>query len=123
MSDLIKRDDALLPCPFCGGEPTISASPVDQVSCENHSCPADVVSFDGFSTIEAAIAAWNKRVLPALTPNPVDDSKTADPVVNDPAAIRDDALRDAYKVVYKWWFDDGNELPQELIFAMIGEKK
>ena len=41
----------------------------------------------------------------------------------DPAAIREAALREAYEVVYKWWFGDGNALPQELILALIGEKK
>lgn len=41
----------------------------------------------------------------------------------DPAAIREAALREAYEVVYKWWFGDGNALPQELILALIGETK
>jgi hypothetical protein len=41
----------------------------------------------------------------------------------DPAVIREAALREAADVVHKWWFDDGNELPQELILALIGEKK
>jgi hypothetical protein len=38
-------------------------------------------------------------------------------------AIREAALREAYEVVYKWWFDDGNALPQELILSLIGETK
>jgi outer membrane protein assembly factor BamD (BamD/ComL family) len=49
-----------------------------------------------------------------------------DPVVIhqvDPAAIREAALREAYEVVYNWWFGDGNALPQELILALIGETK
>jgi hypothetical protein len=37
----------------------------------------------------------------------------------DPAATREAALREAYDVVYKWWFGDGNALPQELILALI----
>jgi hypothetical protein len=41
----------------------------------------------------------------------------------DKIAIRNAALREAADVVYKWWFGDGNELPQELILALIGEKK
>jgi hypothetical protein len=41
----------------------------------------------------------------------------------DPATIREAALREAAAVVHKWWFEDGNELPQELILALIGEKK
>ena len=60
-------------------------------------------------------AADAVRALPAV-----------DPVVIhqvDPDAIREAALREAYEVVYKWWFDDGNALPQELILALIGEKK
>ena len=39
------------------------------------------------------------------------------------AVIREAALREAYEVVCKWWFDDGNALPQELILSLIGEKK
>jgi hypothetical protein len=34
----------------------------------------------------------------ALTPNPVADSQPADPVVNDPAAIREAALREAMEI-------------------------
>lgn len=41
----------------------------------------------------------------------------------DHAAIREAALREAADVVYKWWVGDGNALPQELILALIGEKK
>lgn len=50
------------------------------------------------------------------------DALRAIPAI-DHAAIREAALREAYEVVYKWWFGDGNALPQELILAMIGEKK
>lgn len=39
------------------------------------------------------------------------------------AVIREATLREAADVVYKWWFGDGNALPQELILALIGEKK
>jgi hypothetical protein len=41
----------------------------------------------------------------------------------DPATIREAALREAADVVHKWWFGDGRDLPQELILALIGEKK
>jgi hypothetical protein len=41
----------------------------------------------------------------------------------DPAAIREAALREAADVVHKWWFSEDRELPQELILALIGEKK
>lgn len=41
-------------------------------------------------------------------------------LVPDAAKIRADALREAFKVVYKWWFGDGNALPQELILALTG---
>jgi hypothetical protein len=59
----------------------------------------------GYLHTEAeAIAAWNTRAI-------------------DPAAIREAALREAAAVVHKWWFEYGNELPQELILDLIGEKK
>lgn len=41
----------------------------------------------------------------------------------DPAAMREAALREAYEVVYKWWVYGGRARPQELILALIGEKK
>ena len=115
MSVWIKRDDALLPCPFCGGdENIICRTDYDDrdayaVSCRYHNCHGAIftLGYGYFATKEEAIAAWNTRALPAV----------------DPAAIREAALREAYEVVYKWWFGDGNALPQELILALIGEKK
>ena len=109
MTDLMKRDDALLPCPFCGGE-------ASKIPDANHSTGWEVGCFSGKCDIEphvwavhlsTAVMQWNTRALPAI----------------DPAAIREAALREAYEVVYKWWFGDGNALPQELILALIGEKK
>ena len=40
-------------------------------------------------------------------------------------AIREAALREAYEVVHKWWFEAESlwPLPQDLILALIGEKK
>ncbi len=40
-----------------------------------------------------------------------------------PAAIREAALREACDVVHKWWFSGEEELPQQLILDLIGEKK
>jgi Lar family restriction alleviation protein len=104
----------LKPCPFCGGEKhTICRTDYDYdnkdayaVSCRYHNCHGSIFSlgYGYFATKDEAIAAWNTRAI-------------------DPAAIREAALREAAAVVHKWWFDDGNELPQELILALIGEKK
>jgi len=44
-------------------------------------------------------------------------------LVKERDAIREAALREAYDVVHKWWFSEDGELPQELILALIGEKK
>jgi hypothetical protein len=54
-------DVELLPCPFCGHAPEINASKIDQVSCENPQCFADVVSVYGYASVKEAIAAWNTR--------------------------------------------------------------
>ena len=121
-ADLIKRDDAPEPCPFCRGEaevfewedgnyPTMSARVECECGAKGKCCGASnrLGQLDAQNGLhrQRAIAAWNTRALPAI----------------DPAAIREAALREAYDVVYKWWFGDGNALPQELILALIGEKK
>tara|TARA_R110000868_G_scaffold12098_5_gene58608 strand:+ start:4378 stop:4704 length:327 start_codon:yes stop_codon:yes gene_type:complete len=108
---MIKAPD-LKPCPFCGGDKnTICKTDYDgrdsyAVSCRYPECHGAIftLGYGYFPTVDQAIAAWNTRAV-------------------DHAAIREAALREAYEVVYKWWFDDGNALPQELILALIGEKK
>jgi hypothetical protein len=100
------------PCPFCGGDKnTICKTDYDgkdsyAVSCRYPECHGAIftLGYGYFPTVEQAIAAWNTRAV-------------------DHAAIREAALREAADVVYKWWFGDGNDLPQELILALIGEKK
>lgn len=68
-----------------------------------------------------------------LTTNSVDDSKTADPVVNGPAAIREAALREAAASI-QWHITDlkhqnrGLALDlavygRDVVLALIGEKK
>ena len=105
-------DPDLKPCPFCGGDKnTICKTDYDgrdsyAVSCRYPECHGAIftLGYGYFPTKDQAIAAWNTRAV-------------------DPAAIREAALREAADVVYKWWFGDGNALPQELILALIGEKK
>ena len=101
----------LKPCPFCGGDKnTICKTDYDgrdsyAVSCRYPECHGAIftLGYGYFPTKDQAVAAWNTRAV-------------------DPATIREDALREAADVVYKWWFGDGNALPQELILALIGEK-
>jgi Lar family restriction alleviation protein len=102
----------LKPCPFCGGDKnTICKTDYDgrdsyAVSCRYPECHGAIftLGYGCFATKDEAIAAWNTRAI-------------------DPATIREAALCKAADVVHKWWFDDGNELPQELILALIGEKE
>ena len=117
-ADLIKRDDAPEPCPFCGNGYVTTEFDREQgdkwgyARCNVCAARGPEVRTNWDPEPDApwhseAIAAWNTRALPAI----------------DPAAIREAALRKAYEVVYNWWFGDGNALPQELILALIGEKK
>ena len=102
----------LKPCPFCGGNKTvICKTDYDDwdayaVSCRYSDCHGAIftLGYGYFPTEAEAIAAWNTRAV-------------------DPAAIREAALREAADIVYKWWFSEDKELPQELILALIGEKK
>ena len=105
-------DPDLKPCPFCGGDKnTICKTDYDgkdsyAMSCRYPECHGAIftLGYGYFPTKDQAVAAWNTRAV-------------------DPATIREDALREAADVVYKWWFGDGNALPQELILELIGEKK
>jgi Lar family restriction alleviation protein len=102
----------LKPCPFCGGDKNMicktdyNGRDSYAVSCRYPECHGAIftLGYGYFSTVDQAIAAWNTRAV-------------------DHAAIREAALREAYEVVYKWWFGDGNDLPQELILSLIGEQK
>ncbi|CAB4121236.1 Restriction alleviation protein Lar [uncultured Caudovirales phage] len=84
MTDLIKRDDALEPCPFCGGKKNIicctdyDGRDAYAVSCRYHNCHGSIfmLGYGYFATKAEAIAAWNTRTLTAI----------------DPAAIREAAL-------------------------------
>ena len=93
-ADLIKRDDALAAIDRALNNPKRYAT-------------GDL--FDCYAAI---------RALPAIDPAPAKQV-----TLSEAEAIREAALREAYEVVYKWWFGDGNALPQELILALIGEKK
>jgi hypothetical protein len=86
MNDLIKRDDVLEPCPFCGGDKNIICEtefgfdhvPSFAVSCRNPDCHGAIftLGYGYFATKEEAIVAWKTRALPAI----------------DPAAIREGEL-------------------------------
>ena len=140
MTDLINRDDALKPCPFCGCE--LEEPFINVLNTYRH--PDNEKCFANRAIIyPETLAAWNTRALPAVDLETCgkcmgsgygghpdsgtlcfDCNGTGGVPSIDPAAIREAALREAYEVVYKWWFGDGNALPQELILALIkGETK
>ena len=107
MSDLIKRDDALLPCPFCGGKTTVywGSNECTDADCYQAVCDSCGIKGKDYESSEEAIAAWNTRALPVI----------------DPAAIREAALREA-----AWCFDDDVGHPskaRDAILALIGETK
>lgn len=98
----------LKPCPFCGNDLCyVRSTGIEiEVYCQNCTAlgPMHISSSTEEDVDNKAIAAWNTRAV-------------------DPATIREAALREAADVVHKWWFEDGNDLPQELILELIGEKK
>ncbi len=81
MTDLIKHDDALLPCPFCGGEaskiPDADHSTGWAVGCFSGKC--DIEPYVWAVHLETAAMQWNTRTLTAI----------------DPAANREAALQQA----------------------------
>lgn len=72
--------NTLLPCPFCGGEATISDGGYSGekflARCRELSCPAA----SGFirKTHDEAIAAWNRRAEPENNPLTLDELKQMD---------------------------------------------
>ena len=53
----------LKPCPFCGGEPTVSYDADDKwflIECLNDDCPF-IVQGQWHLDMEEAIEAWNRR--------------------------------------------------------------
>ena len=72
--------DNLLPCPFCGGEATISDGGYSGekflARCREMSCPAA----SGFirKTHDEAIAAWNHRAQPENMPLTLDELRQMD---------------------------------------------
>lgn len=139
MTDPIKRDDAL---------PAVTAKPLDKFGVRELARASGISpttamrvkrgegDLDG-STLRAVLAATGTCLCcgnSALTPNPVADSKTANPVVNDPAAIREAALREAAARIggmirgsdeteYEEGYNDALATAERHILALIGEKK
>ena len=135
MTDLIKRDDATdaamkAACDWVNGD---TANPDEGVS---FAIQAAITALPAVTVVNApeylctfpqcgcvAKGQWCPVPCTAIRKAALLDAGYDTPAI-DPAAIREAALREAYEVVYKWWFDDGNALPQELILALIkGETK
>lgn len=60
---MMEQSDELRPCPFCGSGALCDfpdAYTTWQIMCDNNNCPVDLWVW-GFSSREAAIAAWNTR--------------------------------------------------------------
>jgi len=59
--DMTDTSEQLLPCPFCGGAPTIGFSPRPpaDISCQNHDCPVIVETDVG--AFGNAVKVWNTR--------------------------------------------------------------
>ena len=104
MTELIKRDDAPEPCPFCGNEMTdIGFGLMHTKEVEN--CP--------ITHVVSNLKNWNTRALPAI----------------DPAAIREAALqarieellkeRDEYKAAAAIWQEDFIQENQRLYVATV----
>ena len=66
--------EQLLPCPFCGGAPTIGFNPRQpaDISCENYECPVIVETDVG--AFGDAVTIWNTR---ASTPRQLDPEVVA----------------------------------------------
>jgi hypothetical protein len=77
MNDLTRPDPTLLPCPFCGGEPTFQLHPAfgPRWFCD---CGPEHAIFIGGKTPEEASTAWNRRVASACA--------SAEPLYASPAA-------------------------------------
>ena len=57
----LEYKEELMPCPFCGSEASINSGTEDHyVVCRNDDCAAALIA-RSFSSIEEAIAAWNRR--------------------------------------------------------------
>ena len=62
LSRCVKKEEEVLPCPFCGGAGGLFCQPIDQeeyfyVKCTNCHCLSDMKE-----TKEEAIEEWNKRI-------------------------------------------------------------
>lgn len=117
MGDLIKRDDALEPCPFCGGDKNIicrtdyDGRDAYAVSCRYPECHGAIftLGYGYFADKADAIAAWNTRALPAV----------------DPAAIREAALQEAaeVRIAHPLGYEFIPTRFRDAILALIGETK
>lgn len=58
----LEYKEELKPCPFCGSSASLHSGTEDhEIVCSNPDCDAAFIA-RSFSSIEEAIAAWNRRV-------------------------------------------------------------
>lgn len=70
--EIVTNGEKLLPCPFCGTEPSIEADGLGGtiIACDNDDCPVVVEYTHHVSTLEAT-QDWNRRVTPPPSPDEV----------------------------------------------------
>ena len=93
----------LLPCPFCGGEAIrvdvgLSEFVDGEVTCED--CGGNV---GNYPTKADAIAAWNRRALPAVQPDALIAERDEALECNEQFFVDNQILRDRVEEIRKEW--------------------